>query len=78
MSSVAPQRSGGCRFQLRRDRDGRHRWYAFNAYGTMVGRHPEGFPTEREARLDAEQLREQIASAPIVGELGEGAPGSTP
>jgi hypothetical protein len=78
MSSVAPQRSGGCRFQIRRDRDGRHRWYAFNGYGTFVGRHPEGFRTEREARLDAEQLREQIASAPIVGELGEGAPGSRP
>ena len=71
MSSAAPRRSGGCRFQLRRDRDGRHRWYVFNANGTMVGRHPEGFATEREARLDAEQLREQIASAPITGEVDE-------
>ena len=55
MSSVAPQRSGSYRFQIKRDRDGRHRWYAFNGYGTMVDRHPEGFATEREARLDAEQ-----------------------
>ena len=71
MSSVAPQRSGSYRFQIKRDRDGRHRWYVFNGYGTMVGRHPEGFATEREARLDAEQLREQIASAPITGEVDE-------
>ena len=71
MSSVAPQRSGSYRFQLRWDRDGRHRWYVFNDNGTMVGRHPEGFATEREARLDAEQLREQIASAPITGEVDE-------
>ena len=71
MSSVAPQRSGPYRFQLRWDRDSRHRWYVFNDNGTMVGRHPEGFATEREARLDAEQLREQIASAPITGEVDE-------
>ena len=75
MSSDALQRTGRCRFQIQRDRDGRHRWYAYNGYGTMVGRHPEGFPTELEARLDAEQLREQIASAPIVGEHEEGARG---
>ena len=43
----------------------------FNANGTMVGRHPEGFATEREARLDAERLREQLATAPIVGEVDE-------
>jgi len=36
---------------------------------------PEGFATEREARLDAEQLREQIASAPITGEVDEKARG---
>jgi uncharacterized protein YegP (UPF0339 family) len=70
-----PQRSGNYRFQIKRDRDGRHRWYAFNRNGTMVGKHPEGFATEREARLDVEQLREQIASAPIVGEHEEGARG---
>jgi hypothetical protein len=40
----------------------------FNGYGTMVGRHPEGFPTELDARLDAEQLRKNIANAPIVDE----------
>ena len=73
MSSVAPHRSGGCRFQIQSDCDGRHRWYVYN--GTMVGRHPEGFATEREARLDAELFREQIASAPIVGEHEEGARG---
>ena len=43
----------------------------FNAYGTMVGRDPEGFPTELEARRDAEQLRQEIAKAPIVGEVDE-------
>ena len=41
----------------------------------MVGRHPEGFPTELEARLDAEKLREQFASAAIVGEYEERARG---
>jgi hypothetical protein len=34
----------------------------------MVGRHPEGFATERAARLNAQQLRKQLATAPIVGE----------
>jgi hypothetical protein len=61
----------GCRFQLQRDRDGMHRWYLFNANGTLVGRHAEGFATEREARLDAEKTREQIVSAPVVGEGDE-------
>ena len=72
MSGDSPQRPGLCRFQIQRDRDGRHRWYVFNASGTMVGRHAEGFPTELEARRDAEQFREQIASAPITGEVDEG------
>ena len=58
----------GCRFQLQKDRHGRHSWYVYNASGTMVGRHSEGFSTELEARRDAEQFREQIARAPIVGE----------
>jgi hypothetical protein len=71
MSGDSPQRPGLCRFQIQRDRDGRHRWYVFNGYGTMVGRHPEGFPTELDARLDAEQLRQNIANAPIVGEVDE-------
>jgi hypothetical protein len=71
MSSVAPDRARGCRFQIKTDRDGKHRWSVYNNDGTIVGRHPAGFATEREARLDAEQLREQIASAPIVGELGQ-------
>jgi hypothetical protein len=72
MSGDAPRRPDLCRFQLQKDGDGRHRWHVFNANGTMVGRHPEGFATEREARLDAERLREQLATAPIVGEVGEG------
>ena len=72
MSGGASQRPGLCRFQLRKDGDGRHRWYVFNASGTMVGRHPEGFATEREARLDAERLREQLATAPIMGEVDGG------
>ena len=69
MSGDAPQRPGLCRFQLQKDRDGRHRWYVFNANGTMVGRHPEGFATGREARLDAERLRAQLATAPITDEV---------
>ena len=43
----------------------------FNGYGSMFGRHPEGFPTELDARLDAEQLRQDIANASIVGEVDE-------
>jgi hypothetical protein len=65
---------GLCRFQIQRDLDGRHGWHVFNASGAMVGRHPEGFATELEARLDAEQHRELVAQAPIIGESGEGAP----
>ena len=71
MSGDAPQRPGLCRFQIQEDRDGRHRWYVFNPNGTMVGRRPEGFATEREARLDAERLREQVATAPIMGKVDE-------
>jgi hypothetical protein len=41
----------------------------------MVGRHPEGFPTELEARLDAEHIRKEIAKASITGEVDEGARG---
>lgn len=59
---------GQCRFQIKRDRDGRHRWYVYNAFGTMVGSHAEGFASEAEARLDAERFREQLARAPIIGE----------
>jgi hypothetical protein len=76
MSRDAPKRSGLCRFQIQRDRDGRHRWYLFNANGTMVGRHPDGFPTELETRRDAEQMREHIPAAPIIGEGGEDSPGA--
>ena len=69
--SAAPGQVGHCRFQIQRDRDGRHTWYVFNASGTMVGRHPEGFSTELDARRNAEQFREQIASAPITDEVDE-------
>ena len=71
MSGDAPHRLGLCRLQLQEDRDGRQRWYVFDPNGTMVGRHPEGFAAEREARLDAERLREQLATAPIMGEVDE-------
>ena len=73
--SDEPRQPNLYRFQIQRDRDGRHRWYVFNASGTMVGRHPEGFATELEARRDAEQHREQVAKAPIVGESDEQARG---
>lgn len=62
---------GLCRFQIQRDRDGKYRWSLFNSNGTRVGTHPEGFATEREARLDAELLRAQLARAPIVGTANE-------
>jgi uncharacterized protein YegP (UPF0339 family) len=68
MTSDTPQGLGLCRFQIQRDKDGMHRWYVFNANGTMVGRHAEGFGTEHQARRDAERFRELIAKAPIVGE----------
>jgi len=57
-----------CRFQILRDRDGKHRWCVYNDSGTMIGRHRQGFATEAEARRDAEKFRELIAEAPIVGE----------
>jgi hypothetical protein len=72
MSGVSPQVPGHIRFQIRKDLDGRHRWYVFNERGTLMGRHPEGFPTALEARLDAEQHRELVAKAPIIGEVDEG------
>ena len=72
MSGGAAQRPGLCRFLLQNYRDGRHRWYVFNANGTMVGSHPQGFATEPEARLDAERHREQLATAPIISEAEEG------
>lgn len=65
--SDSPEGQGLCRFQIRRDRDGRYRWYLFNANGTMIAKHRGGFETEEDARLDAEQSRELIAKAPIIG-----------
>ena len=70
MSGDAPKGPGLFRFQVQRDRQGRHRWYVYDASGIMVGRHPEGFSTALEARRDAKQFREQIAKAPIIGEEG--------
>jgi hypothetical protein len=37
----------------------------------MIGKHPEGFPNESEARRDAERYRDLIAKAPIIGSVGE-------
>jgi hypothetical protein len=56
------------RFRIRRDRDGRHRWYLYNASGTVVGMHTAGFPSEPEAYEDVEHVRGELAIAPIVGE----------
>ena len=72
MSSHQLQRPNLCRFLIKKDRDGQHRWYVYNAAGTMVGRHPEGFSTELEARRDAERHRADVAKAPIIGEGDEG------
>jgi hypothetical protein len=70
MSGDPPQRPNFCRFQ--KTRTAGTGGYVLNANGTMVGRHPEGFATGREARLDAERLRERRATAPIMGEVDEG------
>jgi uncharacterized protein YegP (UPF0339 family) len=56
------------RFQIKKDRDGRHRWYLYNASGTIVGRHTAGFPSELEAYEDVEHVRKELAVAPIIGE----------
>jgi hypothetical protein len=72
MRSHQPEPPNLCRFQIQKDRDGKHRWYVYNSAGTMVGKHPEGFATELEARRDAEQHREDVAKAPIVGEATTG------
>lgn len=56
------------RFQIKEDRDGRHRWYLYNAAGTIVGRNAAGFPSEFEAYRDVERVREELASAPIIAE----------
>jgi len=56
------------RFQILKDRDGKHRWRVFNDAGTMIGEHRQGFATEAEARRDAERFRKLIAGAPIIGD----------
>jgi uncharacterized protein YegP (UPF0339 family) len=65
------------RFQIRKDHDGRHRWYIYNAAGTIVGSHTGGFPSELEAYEDIEHVRKALGMAQIVGELVEvdGGPG---
>jgi hypothetical protein len=52
------------RFLIKRDRDGRHRWSLYNASGTVVGRHTAGFPSELEARQDAQRVRDELADGP--------------
>ena len=69
MSAATPQ-PNLIRFQIKRDRDGKYRWYVFNANGTLLGNHPEGFSSESEARRDAEHHRDLIAKAPIIGSVG--------
>ena len=59
------------RFQIQRDPDGKYRWCLFTDRGTMIGKHPDGFPNESEARRDAEQYRDFIGKAPIIGSVGE-------
>jgi uncharacterized protein YegP (UPF0339 family) len=59
------------RFQIRKGHDGRHRWYLYNASGSIVGSNTAGFASELEACQDVEHVRAELASAPIVGEVGE-------
>jgi hypothetical protein len=58
----------GCRFQLQRDRYGRHRWCAY----TRPERWSAGIRRDfrQSSRHDATRsnFREQIARAPIIGE----------
>ena len=69
MSSVYTHlESEAFRFLIKRNRDGRHTWYLYNASGTVVGIHTAGFPSELEAYEDVEHVREELAVAPIVGE----------
>ena len=69
--SAASSQPSLIRFRIQRDRDGKYRWYLFNAQGTMIGKHADGFPSESEARRDAELHRDLIAKAPIIGSIGE-------
>jgi len=66
-TSSAPPPLSLIRFQIQRNRDGKYRWCVFNARGTVIGRHPDGFATESAARRDAEHHRALIGRAPIVG-----------
>jgi len=70
MSDARPQ-PNLVRFQIQRDRDGKYRWSLFNTHGTMLGKHPEGFETELDAHRDAEQHRDRIGQAPIIGTASE-------
>ena len=69
--SAASSQPSVIRFQIQRDADGKYRWYLFSDRGTMIGKHADGFPNESEARRDAEQHRDLIAKAPIIGSVGE-------
>jgi hypothetical protein len=48
--------------------DGRHRWYLLNVQGTPV-MNGAGFPTEREARSDAEHFKQELAKTQVIGEV---------
>jgi hypothetical protein len=67
-SRTATEYVGSFRFLIKRDRDGRHRWSLYNAWGTLVDRHAAGFPSELEAYQDVERLREELTNAPVIGE----------
>jgi len=59
---------GPFRFLIKRDRDGRHRWFLYNASGTLIGRHGSGLSSELEAYQDVERVREELANPSILGE----------
>jgi uncharacterized protein YegP (UPF0339 family) len=59
------------RFQIRKDHDGRHRWYLYSSSGSIVGSHTTGFPSELEAYHDVEHVRAELAIAQIIDEVGE-------
>jgi hypothetical protein len=65
----APQ-DGPFRFLIVRDRDGKHRWYLYTASGSIVGVHSAGFTSELEAYENVVQVRDEIAVAAIIGEVG--------
>ena len=55
------------RFVIKGGRDGRHRWYLYDAAGTLIRSHGTGFPSGLDAYHDVERLREELSRAPILG-----------